>query len=159
MKCLGIWRIIAAVIVATACWPQPAHARAIESKRMEHAKDLIADEQWVRAIDELKAAAADPKETNKDEALFWLAHSQNQTHDSGAAVETIRRLERDFPSSPWVKPAQLLRVEIAHRLQRNDVLWYWAAPPLPPAPAAVPSTPLPPDAPPAVAPKAVPPAS
>ena len=77
-------------------------------------------EQWVRAVDELKAAAADPKETNKDEALFWLAHSQNQAHDSAAAVETIRRLERDFPSSPWVKPAQSLRIEIAHRLQRND---------------------------------------
>ena len=29
---------------------------------MERAKDLIADEQWVRAIDELKAAANDPKE-------------------------------------------------------------------------------------------------
>ncbi len=109
---------------------------------MEHAKDLIADEQWVRAIDELKAAAADPKETNKDEALFWLAHSQNQARDSAAAVETIRRLERDFPASPWMKPAQSLRIEIAHRLQRNDVLWYTAVPPPPvPAPAAVPPPP------------------
>ena len=27
-------------------------------------------------------AAADPKEQNKDEALFWLAHSQNQAGDS-----------------------------------------------------------------------------
>ena len=62
---------------------------AAESKRMEHAKDLIADEQWVRAIDELKAAAADPKEPNKDEALFWLAHSLNQARDTAAAVETI----------------------------------------------------------------------
>ena len=57
---------------------------------MERAKDLIADEQWARAIDELKAAAADPKETNKDEALFWLAHSQNQARDLAGAVETIQ---------------------------------------------------------------------
>src|SRR5205814_1276805 len=71
-----------------------------------------------------------------DEALFWLAHSQNQAHDSAAAVETIRHLERDFPSSPWVKPAQSLRIEIAHRLQRNDVLWYMATPPPAPAPPA-----------------------
>src|SRR6478672_2607547 len=113
--------------------PQILQARPFESKRMERAKDLIADEQWVRAIDELKAAAADQKEPNKDEALYWLAHSQNQTRDGAAAVETIRRLERDFPASRWVKPARSLRIEIAQRLQRNDVLWYTAAPPPPPA--------------------------
>jgi hypothetical protein len=105
----------------------------------------------------------DPKEKNKDEALFWLAHSQNQAHDSAAAVETIRHLERAFPSSPWVKPAQSLRIEIAHRLQRNDVLWYMATPPPAPAPpaalvpmsAAVPPTPAAPSAPPPAQPSAV----
>ena len=56
-------------------------AALLESKRLERAKDLIADEQWARAIDELKAAVADPKEPNKDEALYWLAHSQNQSRD------------------------------------------------------------------------------
>jgi hypothetical protein len=139
--------------------PQMLLAKPFESKRMERAKDLIADEQWVRAIDELKAAAADQKEPNKDEALFWLAHSQNQTRDGAAAVETIRRLERDFPASRWVKPARSLRIEIAQRLQRNDVLWYTAAPPLPPATPAPPATttwPLPPTGPAAVAPPATP---
>ncbi|MFL6279036.1 MAG: HEAT repeat domain-containing protein [Vicinamibacterales bacterium] len=134
-------RIAAAIVVAIALVPQLAQARAVESKRMEHAKDLIADEQWVRAIEELKAAVADPKEANKDEALFWLAHSLNQTHDASAAVETIGRLERDYPASRWVKPARSLRIEIAQRLQRNDVLWYTAAAPLPPpapTPAAAP---------------------
>jgi len=133
-----------------------------ESKRMERAKDLIADEQWARAIDELKAAAADPKEMNKDEALFWLAHSLNQAHDSGAAVETISRLEREYPKSPYVKFARSLRIDIAQRLQRSDVLWYNAAPPAPPtpAPAAIPPAPpgtamVPPSQPvPAVAPPA-----
>ena len=85
---MGIWRIGAAVILTAALVPQFACASAVESKRMEHAKDLIADEQWVRAIDELKAAVADPKEPNKDEALFWLAHSQNQARDGSAAIET-----------------------------------------------------------------------
>jgi hypothetical protein len=164
------------MILAAALMPQLAHARAVESKRMERAKDLIADEQWVRAVDELKAAAADPKETSKDEALFWLAHSLNQTHDASGAIETIRRLERDYPASRWVKPARSLRIEIAQRLQRSDVLWYWAKPPVPPpavappmaptpAPAAVPTAPPPaaaipvstPTPRPPVAPKAVPP--
>ena len=155
---MSIWRIGAAVVLTAALMPPVAHARAVESKRMEHAKDLIADEQWVRAIDELKATAADPKETNKDEALFWLAHSLNQTHDATGAIETIRRLEREYPASRWVKPARSLRIEIAQRLQRSDVLWYLAAPPPVPAVAATPpmgpflapapATPVPPAAPP-----------
>ena len=127
----------AAVMLVTLLLPQLLVARPLESKRMERAKDLIAEEQWLRAIDELKAAVSDEKEPNKDEALFWLAHSQNQTRDSGAAVETIRRLEREFASSRWVKPARSLRIEIAQRLHRNDVLWYTAAPP-PPPPAPAP---------------------
>jgi hypothetical protein len=135
---MSIWRIGAAIILAAVLMPQVAHARAVESKRMERAKDLIADEQWVRAIDELKAAAADPKETNKDEALFWLAHSLNQTHDASGAIETIRRLEQEYPASRWVKPARSLRVEIAQRLQRSDVLWWYTAPPPAPAVAATP---------------------
>jgi hypothetical protein len=162
MKRSGILGIGAALVMAAVLTPQIAQARVAESKRMERAKDLIADEQWVRAIDELKAAAADPKETNKDEALFWLAHSLNQAHDSGAAVETISRLEREYPKSPYVKFARSLRIEIAQRLQRSDVLWYNAAPPAPPtpAPAAFPPTPpstamVPPSQPvPAVAPPA-----
>ncbi len=140
---MNIIRITAGCLFAALLAPQMVLARPLESKRMERAKDFIADEQWVRAIDELKAAAADARETNKDEALFWLAHSQNQTHDSAAAVETIRRLEREFPASRWVKPARSLRIEIAQRLQRNDVLWYTAAPPPPPpVPAVAPAPPV-----------------
>src|SRR5215213_2748214 len=135
-------RISSMIVLVTILSPHVLTAWPLESKRMERAKDLIADEEWVRAIDELKGAIADQKEPNKDEALFWLAHSQNQARDTAAAIETIRRLERDFPASRWVKPARSLRIEIAQRLQRNDVLWYTAAPPPPPpapAPPAVPS--------------------
>lgn len=148
----ALWRIGAVIFVVSAL-PLVAHARPAESKRMERAKDLIADEQWVRAIDDLKAAADDPKEPNKAEALFWLAHSQNQARDTAAAVETIRRLERQFPTSPWVKPAQSLRIEIAQRLQRKDFLWYTAVPPTPPPPAMAPAVP---PAPAAVTPAALP---
>lgn len=140
MNSRAVWRIGVALIVAVSVSPQMLLAKPFESKRMERAKDLIADEQWVRAVDELKAAAADPKEANKDEALFWLAHSQNQARDGAAAVDTIRRLEREFPTSRWVKPARSLRIEIAQRLQRTDVLWYTAAPPAPPAAPAPPAT-------------------
>jgi HEAT repeat protein len=110
---------------------------APESRRMSRAKDLIADEQWTRAIEELRAAADDPREPNRDEALFWLAHSQNQDSDFASAVESIRRLAREFPSSRWVKPARSLLIELAQKLRRDDVLWWTAVPTPPPPPVAV----------------------
>lgn len=113
-----------------------AAAAAPDSKRLAQAKDYIADEQWVRAIDTLKRAVADPTEKNRDEALFWLAHSEHQAGDLAAAVETLARLEREFPSSRWVRPGRSLRVEIAQQLRRDDVLWWVAATPPPAAPVA-----------------------
>jgi hypothetical protein len=127
---MTVWGWLALVLVIGGA--AGVRAEAVESQRLERAKDLIADEQWVRAMQELRAAADDPKETNKDEALFWLAHSQNQTRESAAALETIGRLERGFPKSRWVKPARSLGLEIAQRLGRRDVLWYTARPPAPP---------------------------
>ena len=38
--------------------PQILLARPFESKRMERAKDLIADEQWVRAIQRIELEQA-----------------------------------------------------------------------------------------------------
>jgi hypothetical protein len=155
----GIIRFSSRVLVASLALLAAASAQAAgsltpepaESQRLLRAKDLIADEQWVRAIHELTAAADDPKEPNRDEALFWLAHSQHQAGQSSAALATIGRLERGYPRSRWTRPARSLRLEIAERLGRFDVLWYTAVPPAPPA--------APPTAPavaPAPAPSAVP---
>jgi HEAT repeats len=121
-------------------------ATAPESKRLTRAKDLIAEEQWNQAVEELRAASRDPKETSKDEVLFWLAHSFNQTGDSASALTTINQLEWSYPSSRWVKPARALRIEIAVRLGRSDVLWKTAlpAPPAPPSPPPVAAPPAPP---------------
>jgi len=116
-------------------------APAPESKRLGHAKDFIADEQWARAIVELQAVADDAKETNRDEALFWLAHSEHQSGDDGAAIQTIARLEKQYPKSPWVKIAGSIRVEIAQRLKRDDLLWMMVTPPTPRA-VTPPPTPM-----------------
>jgi hypothetical protein len=113
-------------------------AAAPESKRLGHAKDYIADQQWARAIVELQAVADDPKETNRDEALFWLAHSEHQTGDDAAAIQTIGRLEKYYPRSRWVRIAGSMRVEIAQRQRRDDLLWMMVTPP----PRAVAASPL-----------------
>ena len=151
----AVWLLMGALAFA---------APAPDSKHLGHAKDLIADEQWTRAIAELQAAVADPKEPNRDEALFWLAHSEHQAGDDASALQAIARLERTAPRSRWVHPALSLRIEIAQRLRRDDVLWMTAVPPPAPAPPAIaatpPPTPLPPPAVPAgvvAAPAATPP--
>lgn len=139
-------RVVCACVLAVAAVARPAVAAPdspgpFDSQRLARAKDYIADEQWSRAIDELRAAIADSREPDKDEALFWLAHSQNQADDSASAVESIARLEARYPRSRWIRPARSLRIEIAQRLHRQDVLWFTAVTPPPPA---TPATPLPP---------------
>jgi HEAT repeat protein len=120
---------VAVVIALSLTRASAASAAAPESKRLGHAKDLIADEQWARAIAELRAAVSDPAEKSKDEALYWLAHSLNQAGDWATAIQTIRQLEERYPRSLWVKPAGSLRIDIASHMRRDDVLWYAAAPP------------------------------
>lgn len=107
-------------------------APAPDSKRLALAKDYIAEEQWRRAIAELEIVVDDAKDANRDEALFWLAHSRSQVGEYAEALQTVSRLERSFTKSRWVRPAHSLRVEIAQRLRRDDVLWVIAVPPPPP---------------------------
>jgi hypothetical protein len=149
---IKVARVTIAVLAACVCWGAGAGAAVAataESKRLTRAKDFIAEEQWQQAVEELRAASRDPKETSKDEVLFWLAHSFNQIGDSASSLTTINQLEWSHPSSRWVKPARALRIEIAVRLGRSDVLWRTALPPAPPSPpslpaAAVPLPPVPP---------------
>jgi hypothetical protein len=136
-----VFTVLTLLLMAGGAYAAPAP----DSKRLALAKDYIADEQWARAIDELRVVAADTRDANRDEALFWLAHSQYQVGDHVEAVQTIARLERLFVKSRWTRPARSLRVEIAQRLRRDDVLWVWAAPPA--TPPASPRAVFPPDQP------------
>ena len=115
---------------------ESAAAAAPDSVRLQRAKDLISEDQWVAAITELRNAAADPKEPARDEALFWLAHSQNQAGDLAEAVQSIRRLQKEYPRSRWTAPGYSLLLELAQKLGRHDVLWRMAPPPPPAVPSA-----------------------
>jgi Tetratricopeptide repeat len=157
MKVLKVLKVLTVLMVLALCG-EVAVASPAESERLGRAKDLIADERWTRAIAELRLALADRKEPARDEAAYWLAHSLYQAGEPGEALTVIDALERERPRSLWVKPARSLRIEIAHRLKRTDLLWKVATPPPPPpapAPVAVGpgAPPPPPAAPPAQPPK------
>ena len=115
--------------------------------KLDPARMMIFDRDWSNAVVALRRVMADRKEPLRDEAGFWLAHSLFQMGRSGEALKVIQTLEREYPRSRWVLPAQSLRVEIATRLGSSDVLWSVAlppAPPTPPAPPAPPAAPAPP---------------
>jgi len=154
---------VAAVVLVAIGTVTAAQAAAPESKRLIRARDYITDEHWPQAIELLRAAVEDPKEPRRDEALYWLAHSQYHSGDPGAAITTIGRLEREFPRSMWIKPGQSLRIDIAVRLGRTDVLLWAATPrsrrvPTIPTPDAPPAPPAPADSPKPVVPMPVGPA-
>jgi len=133
------WGVVVVMALALVAGGEVARAASpAESARMARAKDLISEDRWAAAIPVLRAAVADPKERNKDEALFWLAHSQNQAGDLAEAVESIRKLQREFAKSRWAEPAGSLLIELAQKLGRWDVLWRTAVPPAPPAPPEAP---------------------
>jgi hypothetical protein len=153
--------ILSVAVVLISLGTSAMAAAPAESARMLKAKDLISEDQWLAAIGVLKAAVADAREPNKDEALYWLAHSQNQAGDLAESVESIRRLRREFPKSRWSPPAYSLLIELALKLGQNDVLWWAATPPLPPSvpkPPRVPPQMVQPRMPGPAGPQAVPPA-
>jgi hypothetical protein len=134
MKNIGVAAVVVALMIGAA--QNVAALEPADSPRLARAKDLISDERWTAAIPELRAAVNDRREQNKDEALFWLAHSQNQAGDLAEAVESIRRLQSEYPKSRWKQPAGSLMIELAQKLGRRDVLWQTAVPPMPPPPPA-----------------------
>ncbi len=125
-RCAGVFAVTLAT-VALLPSRSPPFAEPQSSPRMEgqelHRRRAVAARHRGP-----QAASDDTKERNRDEALFWLAHSLHQARDLAGAVETIAELERNYPASRWVKPARSLRVELAQKLHRDDVLW-WTAPP------------------------------
>ena len=137
MKSIGVAAVVVGLMIGAA--QNVAALEPADSPRLARAKDLISEERWAAAIPELRAAVTDRREQNKDEALFWLAHSQNQAGDLAEAVESIRKLQSEYPKSRWKQPAGSLMIELAQKLGRRDVLWQTAVPPPPPpAPGAPP---------------------
>src|SRR5258708_37284057 len=97
----------------TAVAGEASAAPAPDSKRMERAKGYFADEQWARAIAEFQALADDPREADRDVALFWLAQSEHETGDHLAAIQTLARRARQFPTGPRVPLGRVPPIRLA----------------------------------------------
>jgi len=115
--------------------------------RLDAARLLIFDRNWPKAVAELRRIVEDRREPMRDEAAFWLAHSLFQMGDPSEALRVIEMLEREYPRSQWVMPAASLRVDIATRIGRPEMLWEIVVTPRPPRPVVAPAPPAPPKAP------------
>lgn len=83
-------------------------------KKFREGRDLIDKQEWAQAAEKFNEI------TNKysgnksvDAALYWLAFCYKKQKQFKQADATLDRLLKDFPSSPWVDDARVMKLEIA----------------------------------------------
>lgn len=91
-------------------------------KEYEAARDLIAKEEWVRASEKFNKIIKEyPKHNLSDAVLYWLAFTYKKQNKFSETQETLARLNREFPSSPWLDDARVMMVEISRQLICRDL--------------------------------------
>jgi tetratricopeptide (TPR) repeat protein len=97
-----------------------AHVRNSEDsflKEYEAARDLIAKEEWAKASEKFNKIIKDyPKHNLSDAVLYWLAFTYKKQNKFSETEETLARLNREFPSSPWLDDARVMMVEISAKV-------------------------------------------
>src|SRR4029077_13766767 len=78
----------------------------------EAARQAIENSQFDRAIRELDRVLTDTTKNRSDAALYWKAYSQSKLDLDKEALQTVAELAKQFASSPWVKDARALALEI-----------------------------------------------
>jgi HEAT repeat protein len=77
----------------------------------EQARNAIENSEFDRALRELDQVIG---QTNgrADAAMYWKAYSQSRLALSQEALRTIQEMAKQFATSPWVKDAKALELEI-----------------------------------------------
>lgn len=70
----------------------------------------LREQQWMDAVEQFEQAAKE-QESQADAATYWMAYAYYKANRSREAERELRRLERKYPDSPWLKEAQALRLE------------------------------------------------
>jgi HEAT repeat protein len=76
----------------------------------DEGQKALREQNWMEAAGQFEQAIKDDKE-QADAALYWRAYAFYKAGRSKEAERDLRRLERKYPQSNWVKEAQSLRVE------------------------------------------------
>jgi hypothetical protein len=102
---------------------QTSNASGAEMKAFRDGKELLLEENWVRAAERFNDYITDyPKDANVDAALYWLAYALKKQDRFREAERALSRLITDFPASMWTDDAKALRIEIAARLGNTELI-------------------------------------
>ena len=92
---------LAALLASTAVLAQTPY---------DEGQKALREQQWVEAAEQFEQAIKTDKE-QADAAMYWRAYAFYKAGRSKEAERELRRLERKYPKSNWVKEAQALRIE------------------------------------------------
>jgi HEAT repeat protein len=76
----------------------------------DEGQKAIRDQRWSEAADQFELAIKSDRE-QADSATYWRAYALFQAGRDRDAERELRRLERKYPDSRWVREGQALRIE------------------------------------------------
>jgi len=76
----------------------------------DEGQKAIRDQRWAEAADQFELAIESDRE-QADSATYWRAYALFQAGRDREAERELRRLERKYPDSRWVREGQALRIE------------------------------------------------
>ena len=81
----------------------------------DEARNAIENSQFDRALQEFDQVIGQVN-GRADAAMYWKAYSQSKLALSDEALKTIKDMAKQFATSPWVKDAKALELEIRQSL-------------------------------------------
>ena len=81
-----------------------------ESPAYREGREALDKRDWRAAESAFERAIAEDEEP--DAAYYWLAYAKSKRGQTADALETLARLQRDWPRSEWRDDAEALRVEL-----------------------------------------------
>jgi HEAT repeat protein len=76
----------------------------------DEGQKALRDQQWMDAVDQFQVAAKEDGD-QADAATYWMAYAYFKAGRRNEAERELRRLERKYPDSKWVKEGHALRME------------------------------------------------
>jgi HEAT repeat protein len=125
---------VAALLIGAAGftrWPHRLASVAAQSEnRLDSAarifregRELIADEQWEKAAAKFNEVITRYSDSpNIDAALYWLALALKKQGKFQQSDQALAQLIERFPDSAWARDARAMRIEIAPRLGKGDLI-------------------------------------
>jgi hypothetical protein len=86
------------------------HQASTADELYEQAMQSIDEEDWSDALRPLNKLVS--LNTRVDAALYWSGYSQWKLNRAAAALASLARLQKDFPTSRWEKEAKALEIEV-----------------------------------------------